>query len=212
MDRAGNRHGGMIYFSDVDVVRKLAACGFLPWLPELIGVAENELEVRYLTSLRARLSRPSHRLANAKHQQSLAAFCAAHSTVDDASDPERQQELLLGGMDSGEALLFAEAEATCGIVVTGDKRALEIYARLSTAAQRARIKVICWEQLLLRVHELRGYEELRSGGCEGIGCDGLLSLAFSSGTATAEAHALAAIESYLGGVRKHSADILAILD
>jgi hypothetical protein len=27
----------MIYFSDVDVVLKLANCGFLPHLPELLG-------------------------------------------------------------------------------------------------------------------------------------------------------------------------------
>ena len=30
----------MIYFSDVDVVRKLAGCGFLPYLPELLGVGK----------------------------------------------------------------------------------------------------------------------------------------------------------------------------
>lgn len=202
----------MIYFSDVDVVRKLAACGFLPWLAELLGVAEEEIQIRYLTSLRARLRRPGQHLANARYQQDLAAFCTAHAIVGSASDPARQQELLLGGLDAGEALLFAEAEATGGIVVTGDKRALTAYAKHSTTAQRSRIKVVCWEQLLLRVHRLRGYETLRAGCCEGIACDGLLSLAFSSGLATAEEHALAAIESYLGGVTEHSADILAALD
>ena len=202
----------MIYFSDVDVVRKLAACGFLPLLPELLGIAEEEIQIRYLTSLRARLNRPSQRLTNANHQRVLEAFCDAHALVDSASNPERQQELLLGGLDPGEALLFAEAEATGGIVITGDKRALAAYAKLSTPEQRSQIKVICWELLLLRVYRLRGYETLREGCCEGIKCDGLLSLAFSSGLATAEENALAAIESYLGGVKEHSADILAPLD
>ena len=112
-------------------------------------------------------------------------------------------------MDSGEALLFAEAEATGGIVVTGDKRALIAYAKASTPAQRAKIKVVCWEQLLLQIHRIKGYEILKQGCCEGIDSDGLLSLAFSSGLATLEEHAMAAIESYLNGVKAHSGDILA---
>jgi hypothetical protein len=202
----------MIYFSDVDVVRKLAACGFLPWLPELLGVSDEKMQIRYLASLQAHLRRPSKRLANVRHQKELEAFCSMHSIVDDASDPVRQQELLLGGMDPGEALLFAEAEVTGGIVVTGDKRALAAYAKLSTATQRACLNVVCWEQLLLRVRSLRGYEALRIGCCGALDCDGLLSLAFSSGLVTVEDHAVAAIESYLGGVREHLADILVVFD
>ena len=198
----------MIYFSDVDVVLKLAACGFLPWLPELLGVSENETKIRYLASLKARLSRQTKKLANEAHQKHLEEFCMAHSIITGAGNIERQEELLLSGMDPGEAILFAEAEATGGIVVTGDKRALATYAKVSTPAQRAKIKVVCWEQLLLRVHQQRGYETLRQGCCEGMSIDKLLSLAFSSGLATQEAHALTALESYLGGVKQHSDDIL----
>ena len=68
--------------------------------------------------------------------------------------------------------------------------------------------MVCWEQLLLRVHQQRGYETLRQGCYEGMSIDKLLSLAFSSGLATQEAHALTALESYLGGVKQHSDDIL----
>lgn len=198
----------MIYFGDRDVVVKLASCGFLPRLPELLGIAPGELEVRYLVSLRAQLHRPKKLLRNALYQSHLADFCSAHSVVDGSSNVKRQEELLRVGMDPGEALLFAEAEATGGIVVTGDKRALKTYATASSSAQRARIKVVCWEQLLVRVRDVLGYEILRSGCCEGIGCDGLLSLAFSSGLATPEAQAMEAIDSYLEGVKQHSADIL----
>jgi hypothetical protein len=202
----------MIYFSDVDVVLKLARCGFLPWLPELLGVAADEISIQYLASLKARLTRSSKKLTNAVFQQHLAEFCEAHSIIDAAADIARQEELLQSGMDPGEAILFAEAEATGGVVVTGDKRALMHYARHSTSAQRARLKVVCWEQLLLRVHRIKGYEALKQGGCEGVGSDGLLSLAFSSGMATQEEHALEAIESYLRGVQEHSADIMLRLE
>jgi hypothetical protein len=89
-----------------------------------------------------------------------------------------------------------------------DSRSGSAYARASTAAQRGRIKVVCWEQLLLRVHAVKGYEELRRGCCEGMKDDGLLRLAFSNGLATPEEHALEAIHSYLDGVKKHSGDLL----
>lgn len=202
----------MIYFSDVDVVLKLARCGFLPWLPELLGVAKDEINIQYLASLKARLTRPSKKLTNAVHQQHVAEFCTAHSIVGVAADITRQEELLQSGMDPGEALLFAEAEATGGTVVTGDKRSLAHYARFSSRAQQAKIKVVCWEQLLFRVHQLKGYDALKQGCCEGMGSDGLLSLAFSSGLATQEEQALAALESYLNGIKAHSGDILAEFD
>lgn len=202
----------MIYFGDVDVVAKLAACGFLPLMTELLGVEPEAVQIRYLASLKARLTRPTKKLANTAHQKHLEDFCAAHSVIEGAADTARQDELLASGMDIGEAILFAEAEATGGIVVTGDKRALLAYAQVSTEEQRAKLKVICWEQLLLRVHQLRGFEALRQGCCEGLASDKLLSLVFSGGLATEESHALAALESYLGAVKKHSADILAAFD
>lgn len=208
MDFTDNGAGCMIYFSDRDVIEKLACCGFLPLLPELLGVAPDELRILYLVSLRARLSRVSKRLDNEDQQKDLADFCDTHSIIGAAAGVEREQEMLDGGMDPGEALLFAEAEHTKGTVVTGDKRAIRDYAGLSNVTQRSRVKVICWEQLLLRVYETQGVERLRAGCCVGISCDKLLSLAFSSGLATGEDHALECIRSFLGGVEAHSKDIL----
>jgi hypothetical protein len=199
----------MIYFSDVDVVLKLAACGFLPRLAELLGVSEAKLKVRHLASLRFR----AKKLGKKELRGDLEAFCEKHAVVAGAADVAREQELLNGGMDPGEALLFAEAEATGGVVVTGDKRALAAYAKLSTAKQRAKIKVVCWEQLLLRCNRLYGYETLRDGCCQGLEQDkGLLSIVFSSGLATQEEHALEGIRSYLTAVMKHSGDILLELE
>lgn len=152
----------MIYFSDRDVVEKLAACGFLPLLSELLGIAPSDLRILYLVSLRARLNRISKKLENPTQLQDLADFCDRHSIMGAAASVEREQQLLDGGMDPGEALLFAEAEHTGGIVVTGDKRAIKEYAGLSNATQRGRIKVICWEQLLLRVNEVQGFDKIES--------------------------------------------------
>jgi hypothetical protein len=202
----------MIYFSDVDVVVKLAACGFLPWLPELLNVSGDEIQIQYLASLKTRVSRSSKKLENETHRDHLDAFCKAHGIIEAAADIDRQERLLQGGMDTGEAILFAEAEATGGIVVTGDKRALEAYARVSTPEDRVKLKVVCWEQLLLRVHHLKGYEVLKRGGCDGMKHDGLLHLAFSSGFVTSEDHAISAIRSYFNDVTNRHGDVLAGLE
>lgn len=201
----------MIYFSDVDVVLKLARCGFLPHLPDLLGEPQDTICIQYLASLKARLTRPNKRLTNAAYQNHLAEFCTAHGIIGAAADIARQEDLLQSGMDPGEAILFAEAEATGGIVVTGDKRAITHYAKYSTPAQRAKLKVVCWEQLLLRVHQLKGYDELKRGSCEHLE-EGLLSLAFSSGQATQEEHALDAIRSYLNDLKNGAADFLFTFD
>jgi hypothetical protein len=201
----------MIYFSDVDVVMKLARCGFLPHLPDLLGEPQDTICIQYLASLKSRLTRPNKKLTNAAYQSHLAEFCQTHGIIGVAADIARQEELLQSLMDPGEAILFAEAEATGGIVVTGDKRAIIHYAKHSTPAKRAKLKIVCWEQLLLRVHQLKGYDELKRGGCEHLE-EGLLSFAFSSGQATQEDHALEAIRSYLNDLKKGAADFLFTFD
>lgn len=199
----------MIYFSDVDVVLKLARCGFLPYLPELLRVTKDAFSIQYLASLKAWLTRPSKKLKKADYQKHLAEFCAAHQIIGAAADIARPEALLQSGMDPGEALLFAEAEAAGGIVVTGDKRAITHYATHSTPAQRGKLKVVCWEQLLLRVHQLKSFDELKRGCCEYLE-EGLLCLAFSSGQATQEEHALEAIRSHLNQVKKSAPDCLLV--
>jgi hypothetical protein len=198
----------MIYFSDRDVVSKLAACGFLPWIATLLGKSEQSLKIRYLASLKYSLSRPGKKLANKTYQRHLEKFCLSHRSIDGSTNIHREQELLSGSMDPGEAVLFAEAEETGGTVVTGDKVALKAYRRVSNFTQRSKIKVVCWEQLLLRVHKTQGYEVLRAGCCEGIECDKMLLLAFSNGLATLENHALDCLHSHLRDVEKHFSDIL----
>lgn len=200
----------MIYFGDVDVVVKLATCGFLPLLPSLLDVEPADCQIRYLGSLKSRVRRANKRLANPEFQKHLETFCDTHLIAESGAGIEREQELLMGGMDPGEARLFAEAEASGGIIVTGDKRALAAYFKLSSTAQRAKIKVVCFEQLLLRIHALYGYERLKQGCCAGIDCDRGLFIAFSNGLATQEAHTLAALDSCMRELQSHSADILLV--
>ena len=198
----------MIYLSDVDVVRKLAVCGFLPLLPELLSSSLEDVDIRYLPSLRYRLERPKYKLENKALQRDLEKFCETNSTVESSSDLARQEALLSGGMDSGEAILFAEAEATGGIVVTGDKRAVLAYMKLSTVNQRKSISVVCWEQLLLRIHFRKGFEHLKQGCCQGLSHDKMLQLVFSSGEATQEEDAIEGIESFLRALAENCGGLL----
>ena len=198
----------MIYLSDVDVVRKLAACGFLPLLAELLTGSKEAIDVRYLASLRNRLNRPKHRLKNEVLQAHLADFCETYDEVTTSADINRQEELIAAGIDSGEAILFAEAESTHGIVVTGDKRALLAYRKISTAKQRRLVSVVCWEQLLLRVHDLHGFEHLKQGCCLGLSHDKMIQLAFSSGEATQEQDAIDCINSFLRSLTNQCEDLL----
>lgn len=202
----------MIYFSDVDVVTKLAVCGFLPLLPELLDVPEDELEVRYLESLKHRFKRKSKQIPKPDCQEDLIRFCGQHKVAHGLGEVTRQEQLIQAGLDSGEALLFSESEATKGIVVTGDKRAIQAYVKASSGYSGSISRVICWEQLLLRVNKLRGFETFKTGCCQGMDFDGLLRIAFTNGQATLEDHAIAAVVSYLRGLQKVAGNILVEMD
>ncbi|MEO8616807.1 MAG: hypothetical protein ABI600_16820 [Luteolibacter sp.] len=193
----------MIFFGDVDIALKLASCGFLPILCEILGVPQDMAEFRRLASLRNRAKKLGE-----SARADLTKFCDDCRPVDGASDVGRHQELLNLGMDSGEALLFAEAEAVGGVVITGDKRAISDYQKCSTPEQRAKVKVVCWEMILLRINEMKGFEYLKTQCCSALECDKLLLLAFRKELATEESHVLECLKSYLGGVEKHSGDIL----
>ncbi len=95
----------MIYFSDRDVVSKLAACGFLPLIATLLGKPEQSLKIRYLASLKYSLSRPSKKLANKAYQLHLEKFCQSHRSINGTANLHREQELFSGSMDPGEAVL-----------------------------------------------------------------------------------------------------------
>lgn len=197
----------MIYFSDRDVIVKLARCGFLDDLPELLNIDPEALEAEYLVSMEVHLERHGKDYS-AEARESIKKFCQQYRRVSPPEKYDRQQELLDSGMDPGEATLIARAEETKGCLVTGDKRALLHYAENSKPAQRRKVKVICFEMLLLRVHEVFGFHRLRDGCCGALDADGMLKLAFSNGELTEEGHALECIKSYLGSVEECSSDIL----
>lgn len=199
----------MICLHDVDVIKKLAACGILSELATLLGV--DDTEIFLLSSIKYQVPRL---LARAQCSQATiqraAEFCRSHPPIPALPEPNDYEALLnLGpGMESGEALLYASAMVTPNsLAVSGDKHAFRKLGALPAGHRFLTMlqgRVICFEELLLRYHDAHGYERLRLQCGPVAHIDGVLRLAFSSGELTPAEQALPGIYSHLREVHRIS--------
>lgn len=203
----------MVHFHDVDILLKLAACNLLDDLHALLDVKASEAQVLEtavykIMGLGKKGRYPEQIVARA------IAFCEAHSPIPQLAQTEVVKELVsIGrGMDAGEVILFASAMNTPeSRVVTGDKRAMRSLGRLGKRnifVSGLKGRVICFEELLLRFHEYRGYESLRAHCHEGAEYEGVLRLAFRAGLATERSEALEGIYSAWRSLNMETSEIL----
>lgn len=101
--------------------------------------------------------------------------------------------------DAGEAglttiALEVEGEA---IVITGDKRHVAaLKAEFPDAADRLGGRLFTFEDCLLACLSKRGFAFVRAKATPAVRCDGMLTLALSSGLETSEQHFCDALRSY----------------
>jgi hypothetical protein len=190
----------MFHFHDVDILLKLAACELLGDLEELL--AADRSEVRVLGTAIYKIRQLGKKGVYPERVISVAIrFCEDHAEMPALSDTASAESLAAmgAGMDAGEVILFSSALENAGSrVVTGDKRALRTLGNLGEEhdlVRRLRGRIVCFEELLLRVLDAHGFDYLCKHCHAGMAYDGVLRLAFRSGLATDQAEALAGIHS-----------------
>ena len=183
----------MLCLADTDIVLKLAACDLLQ--DALVCMNATLDDVRVLTSARhmlrkakpgAFMSIGAHGLARAREFVERATPLPSVSNAD---------TILLGsvhGIDPGEAALFAVTrDLPAFVLTTGDKRSLRALADAPACAHiaaRMAGRVVCLEQVLLRLVAARGYAVVRAHATPVLDCDQVLKGAFGLGSDTVEAH------------------------
>jgi hypothetical protein len=205
----------MIYLHDVDILLKLAACGLLESLPELLEADDSDLLILDTAKFKIRALGRQKKYPLEVVERALR-FCESHAPLPELRDTKFVEDFKsLGvGMDPGEVVLFAVAqEISASTVVTSDKRALKVLGSLGKnhpIRQSLRGRILCFEAILLRYEERCGYESLREACCRGMEADGMLRLAFSSGLATVREHAMECLYSHLREVQSSSGELLEI--
>jgi len=203
----------MFHFHDVDILLKLAACELLEDLTELLAV--EAADVRVLETAIFKIRRLGKKGTYPERVISQAIrFCEAHKEIKTLENAALAEALstLGDGMDAGEVILFASAlENPTSRVVTGDKRALRMLGKLGKDHDLVRGlhgRIVCFEELLLRTFEVRGFDRLCKHCHAGVEHDGVLRLAFRSGLATEQDEALEGIRSAWRALNRESAGIL----
>lgn len=209
----------MICLADNDIILKLAVCDLLA---EAVAALDSTYgEVYVLNSAKYKLISPNKPLRgkvkpDEPAYERLQEFFGAVREIDSVPAPDEQLAFDdVPGIDAGEAVLFsATTHHPDARVATSDKRSL---VALATAGGpvcdgvcvRLAGRVVCFEQIVLRLIDRRGFDWVRDRAVPARGCDTALRLVFGSGLTADETGVRSGLASYINDLRDSTGGLLA---
>ena len=206
----------MICLADNDIVKKLAICNLLDEALGALGVSYDEILV--LPTARFKLG-VAKNADKARAQLGTETFDRLKSFLDrigviDTVPPPDEQRLFDDALDidTGEAILFsASAHYAACLIATGDKRSLRALAALPNAEliiDRMAGRVICFEQIVMRIIQQSGFNVVRSRVVPACDCDTVLRAAFGSGLEATEETVMRCLTVYTQYLRDETGPLL----
>jgi hypothetical protein len=206
----------MICLADNDIVKKLAICNLLEECVGALGVSHGEILVlptaRFKLGVAKNPDKARSKLGAASFDR-LKSFLDQVGVIDTLPSPTEQ--LLFEDsldIDAGEAILFSASAHYAGcLIATGDKRSLRALATLPNAEpiiDRVAGRVICFEQILMRVIGHTGFDLVRNRVVPVCDCDIVLRVAFGSGLDATEESVMRCLEIYTGYLRDETGALL----
>ncbi|WP_460207312.1 hypothetical protein [Scytonema sp. NUACC21] len=199
---------------DNDIILKLVACSLFEEAVTCLGVAETDLRV---LSDAKYVFRKSRRIAQ-KYPQAIrdsAILIVDRCTKIQPAPSEELQELEVEGIDPGERILISATKyETSFYLTTGDKRCLTALAaatQLVEIRQRLIGRVVCLEQLILKLIDQKGFDEVLAKVLPAREYDTALKAIFGSGEKATQESVLQALEGYIEDLRKRTEGLLANL-
>ena len=118
-------------------------------------------------------------------------------------------------IDEGEAaLIAATADKDVFLLTTGDKKCLKALAtdpNLESVCKRLCGRVICLEQIILKLIEAKGFVFVRDRVLPMVSCDKSLQICFGVSSPATEENVMAGLNSYINDIRQQAPDLLADL-
>ena len=118
-------------------------------------------------------------------------------------------------IDEGEAaLIAATADKDIFWLTTGDKKCLKALAtdpNLESVCKRLCGRVICLEQIILKLIEVKGFKFVRDRVLPMVSCDKSLQICFGFSSPAYEEDVIAGLNSYINEVRQQAPNLLADL-
>lgn len=189
----------MIVIADNDIVHKLALCDLLDELLEWLQVPPNEVLVLPTLKFWGRKKLRDYSTALACFER----FLQLTAEIPEATLLNLEK---FSSLDSGEQQLMATfiEQTETPQLITGDKRALKQLTELSRQDEALYGKlngnVDCLEGIMLELIRQSGFETINTK--VRVEVDGVFRLVF--GTGRTQEHAIEALQSFLGDLRKAS--------
>lgn len=201
-----------VLFLDNDAVLKLVAC-HLFW-ETVAALGSNQENLRVLSDAKYVFKKSRRVIKKYPEAIRLAAFSIVEGcqAIKPEFNPELP-ELEIEGIDPGERLLIsATRNEPAFYLITGDKRCLKALAAASQLAeirQRLQGRVICLEQVILKLIEVQGFYEVLNKLLNGREYDKALASIFGSGERATEENVLLGLLAYIEDLQRETEGLLA---
>jgi hypothetical protein len=206
-----------VCFLDNDVLLKLSAYALLDDVIAVMNLTADRVYVLESAKFVFRDS-PSviRRYSQVAREQAIAFAENCQKVHADVGSDEFIALSRLKHLDAGEAgLLTATKNVTAFVLVTGDKRCLSALASgvgIESIQQRLQGRVICLEQVILRLIRSLGFEVVKAQVLAAWDCDKSLQACFGSREQAAEANVVEALEGYIAALMLEAPGLLADME
>ncbi len=201
-----------VCFIDNDIILKLAACKLFWEAVDTLEVSKNDLRV--LPSAKYVFKGRKKKYGQVIIQDAISIVNKCGEIQLDEGDEELQQlqQLQIEGIDPGEQLLIcATRKETSFYLTTGDKRCLEALAnqpKLDSVRQRLNGRVICLEQIILKLIKKQGFDKVLTSVLPAKTYDTALKSIFGSGEKATQENVLSSLEGYINDLRSKTKELL----
>ena len=204
-----------VCFLDNDAILKLVAANlFCPAISSL-GLTQADLRVLPTAKFYFRQSRRLKKVYPESLLQRTLEVVNACAALTPTVDEELQRLQVVEGIDPGEEVLIVATKTEPSFyLVTGDKcclTALATAGELQDIRGRLKGRVICVEQLILRVIETQGFELVLTKVLPARDYDTALKSIFGSGEKATRENVLLSLEAYIQDLRQVTEGLLADL-
>jgi hypothetical protein len=201
-----------VLFLDNDAILKLVACNLFWETVAAIGATQADLRVLSDAKYVFRKSRKVVQKYPPAIRDSAISIVEGCAKIKLQSS-QALQDLEIEGIDPGERLLIAATQDEVSFyLATGDKRCLKALAaapQLVEIKQRLSGRVICLEQLILKLIEIKGFDEILSRVLPARNYDKALASIFGSGERATRDNVLLALSGYIEDLRRENEGFLA---
>lgn len=199
-----------VCFVDNDVILKLVACNLFWEAVGVLGLTSDDLRVRATTKYYFR--KKPKKYPQAVREQAIAVVEQC-KLIDEIPINDELQSLQIEGIDQGEMVLIASTQTESSFyLATGDKRCLCALATapgLVEVRQRLEGRVVCLEQLILKLVETQEFEDILTKVLPAREYDTALRAVFGSGERTTRSDVLLALNGYIENLRSETKRLLA---